>query len=255
MELWKDRIVTLGAVQSARSAAKMGVMSQPSRDPGPRRRAPRYRIPSELHEVFISLAHQPELKFATAMRSLNGPPPLSVADAREHFTDALDGNIGPPSRVFGALLGLALVFLNSGQDPRSFSRQIIENSALKLTSADSSKLRSRLRTLVSSEALCTLARARERSTDDENTTHESTILTDVRPIGHEANVNAVILCHRLRITYHGSDGLSEFQVGISATELARLNEQIAHALSERDTLQRRLQDAGLTTVYVDADEA
>ncbi|MFN0106141.1 MAG: hypothetical protein ACKV2U_29130 [Bryobacteraceae bacterium] len=193
-------------------------------------------------------------KFVTALE--DAPPVADPRQMAEHIAKQIPAlAVERLTAVLRTLYMLYHVRELSGVKPSRFLDDLIDgirnNSALKVTERDISKLRSILEKLMGIDTLSTISKAARLHRDGERLYRSAKILSDIRPIfGRDPSVRPVgaVLTHTLKVGYHEGSEHREFHLILDSDDLAALDEVVRRAQTKDKTLRALLKDAKLPSL-------
>lgn len=205
-------------------------------------------IPLAFAEAFQVLAQLPEDDFAQLQTSLRElprfPSQWQVAAAlTQSAGDKIDADA-----LAGALISIILQVPEIETSAIQFAEIVSQSPQLELADDERSSFAGRLSSLLTIEAIGSVGKADDITTDHEHVFRSARILTDVRPVfgaAVDAAPEAAVIVAMLRIDHstHGNSESTYF--ALDQDDLVALQEVVGRAITKTQSLERFLSAAGL----------
>jgi hypothetical protein len=215
-------------------------------------------VPEEYRPALIRLAGLPQDAFQEFVSALESAPlQLDTGDLAAALAPRL--RHADPTELPGlleALNTLGFVKASSDVDLEQFVDDIQDalQKHAKQHPFDLEVLKLRLKALLSLPAIGVPAKARTLLIEDEHVFCRARIVTDIRPV-FASNVterpSAVVLVHKLKLSYHQGTTVRDFYVTMDEDDIGTLVAQLNRARQKAATLHPLLRNSGLP--YLDTD--
>lgn len=210
-------------------------------------------IPKQARGAFRALAELSDEDAANLRDALEIPGELAtgpelIKRARERVP-ALRPHV--TGLVF-AVLGLIGAKGQDLGDVEALAKLVGEDESFdELEPAQRARLAARIETLIRSPCLRLTAKAVELRTAYEHVFAEARILTDVRPVFADGEIDrpaAGVVVDTLRLDYYGPDGEQQsFFVALDQEDMESLRDLSTRALAKSKVMRQLLESAGLAT--------
>lgn len=212
-----------------------------------------FQVPGRHAPVLAALADIPEPEWAQILEAAEKDEATSLKAFTATLNDLLGGTDLSGESAIRVLISLQSVVATHQWDVDEVARLASASDDVGLAADKQQVLESRLKSLLRSEHLTTMAKSVDLVGEQPALFHSGRILSDLRPIFPEdpsARPSSFVVTHTFRFDYYDTDHarMRSFEMGISPSDLDDLVDMASRARAKQDALEGFLGDAGASII-------